>query len=285
MRIETYSEAGAFLDKAGAFLEQAEPINSLPLGMAHQLLRTPGNTTTPPFFATVQEGDVPQCAAVMTPPRPVLIYSPLADPHGACACLAAHLREQAWPVSGVLGPSGVATCFSELWQRQNDVSAEAKTRMLAYVLEEVIPPPPQDGQLRTATEEDTDQVIDWMLGFLTDINEPITREKAASRFSREIAAGDFFFWDNGRPVSMARRTRPTRNGICISGVYTPPELRGKGYATSCVARLSQELLDAGKRFCMLFADMANPTSNGIYRRIGYQPQMEFTSFVFSNPAE
>ena len=78
-------------------------------------------------------------------------------------------------------------------------------------------------------------------------------------------------WDHGGPVSMASATGPTPNGIRVNGVYTPPEHRGRGYATACVAALSARLLAEGRRFCFLFTDAANPTSNAIYQRIGYVP--------------
>lgn len=68
--------------------------------------------------------------------------------------------------------------------------------------------------------------------------------------------------------------------MAVNAVYTPPELRRRGYAASCVAVLSQLLLDSGREFCTLFADRANSTSNGVYRRIGYQPLGSFTQYDF-----
>ena len=64
---------------------------------------------------------------------------------------------------------------------------------------------------------------------------------------------------------------PTPNGIRIGAVFTPPDLRRRGYASACVAAVSQSVLDAGRKFCFLYADIANPTSNHIYQEIGYQP--------------
>jgi GNAT superfamily N-acetyltransferase len=65
-----------------------------------------------------------------------------------------------------------------------------------------------------------------------------------------------------------------------NAVYTPPELRRQGFATAYVARLSKELLDEGFAFCVLFTDLANPTSNSIYARIGYQAVGDFTLYRF-----
>jgi predicted GNAT family acetyltransferase len=68
--------------------------------------------------------------------------------------------------------------------------------------------------------------------------------------------------------------------MTVSGVYTPPELRCKGYATSCVAELSRNILQSGKKFCMLYTDLANPTSNSIYMKIGYWPVCDSVQHTF-----
>jgi predicted GNAT family acetyltransferase len=79
-----------------------------------------------------------------------------------------------------------------------------------------------------------------------------------------------YFWEiEGEPTAMAGVGSPTPSGIRVSAVYTPPERRGNGFATSLVAELSRRELVAGRRFCFLFTDLANPVSNRIYRRIGY----------------
>ena len=97
-----------------------------------------------------------------------------------------------------------------------------------------------------------------------------------------IRAGDIFVWESkaGEIVSMAQRTRPTVNVITIGLVYTPPELRGRGYASNCVAALSQHLLDSGWSICSLTTDLANPVSNHIYQRMGYRPVCDFNEYRF-----
>jgi predicted GNAT family acetyltransferase len=56
----------------------------------------------------------------------------------------------------------------------------------------------------------------------------------------------------------------------VSWVYTPGPLRRRGYAAACVAALSQQVLDRGAEAVMLYTDLANPTSNAVYQRIGYR---------------
>jgi hypothetical protein len=73
------------------------------------------------------------------------------------------------------------------------------------------------------------------------------------------------------PVTIAALARSTRRGVTVNAVYTPPEQRGRGHASALVAALSEEGLRRGKEFCVLYTDLANPTSNAIYQRIGYRP--------------
>ncbi|MBA3236059.1 MAG: GNAT family N-acetyltransferase, partial [Chloroflexi bacterium] len=91
-------------------------------------------------------------------------------------------------------------------------------------------------------------------------------------------------WVDGEPVSLCGVGGPTPNGIRIGPVYTPPAIRGRGYASALVAAVSQAEIDAGKRFCFLFTDLANPTSNHIYQTIGYEPVRDVDAYVFEKNA-
>lgn len=82
---------------------------------------------------------------------------------------------------------------------------------------------------------------------------------------------------------MAGSARPTKRAIAVNGVYTPPEWRSRGYATACVAALSELLLRRGFEFCVLYTDLSNPTSNAIYTRIGYRPVRDFLMYELMTP--
>ncbi len=97
---------------------------------------------------------------------------------------------------------------------------------------------------------------------------------------RHLQQGTAYLWENETPVSMASRVGITPNGARVSLVYTPPEHRRKGYCSTCVAALSQTLLNQGYRYCFLFTDQANPTSNHIYQAIGYQPVGDWHEYSF-----
>jgi predicted GNAT family acetyltransferase len=114
------------------------------------------------------------------------------------------------------------------------------------------------------------------------------RDRAEATLEHRLSspsAGILLWEDGGVPVSLAGWGGPTPNGIRVGPVYTPPELRGRGYATALSADLSQRLLDGrlfegGRRFCFLYTDLANPTSNAIYERVGYRRVAESAEIVF-----
>jgi predicted GNAT family acetyltransferase len=80
-------------------------------------------------------------------------------------------------------------------------------------------------------------------------------------------------------VSLVARKEPVFGVSRVGPVYTPPELRGRGYAGALTAHVSRRILDAGERAC-LYTDLANPTSNKIYAAIGYEPVADFVEYTF-----
>lgn len=81
-------------------------------------------------------------------------------------------------------------------------------------------------------------------------------------------------------MSIAASAGPTPNGIRIGPVYTPPEHRGRGYASAVTAAASQTELGMGRRFIFLFTDLSNPTSNKIYQQIGFEPVIDVDQLQF-----
>ncbi len=111
----------------------------------------------------------------------------------------------------------------------------------------------------------------------------LSDEEALAWARRGIGNGEVYLWvlSDGAIVSLLATTRPVSRVISIASVYTPPELRGHGYASRSVAALSQHLLDSGWQRCSLFTDLSNPTSNSIYQQVGYRPVRDFNEYDFS----
>ena len=138
------------------------------------------------------------------------------------------------------------------------------------------------GRLQKVKLNDLEIIKDWYISFNQEsLSKKIDKEKARSHVRKAIESGKYYGWENeGRLVSIASRARNTKNAVAVNFVYTPEEYRGNGYATATVAKLSQELLNEGYKYCCLFTDLANPTSNSIYKKIGYQPIADYLVYNF-----
>ncbi len=280
MKLTRYEAAAAFLARAEAWLEQNEAANNLIVGIAVRLAEHPDRIKQPPFLATVEANGALVAAAVMTPPHRVLLYSAGGADPAPLHLIADDLQAGGWCVPGVMAASATSEAFVRLWSAATGCAHCPALRERAYELRHVIPPAAAPGRLRPATETDLPLAADWTYRFMQDAGLPGTAEEAYEIAAQRIDDRDLFLWDDGGPVSMAAKTRHTTHGIVVSLVYTPRELRGRGYASACVAALSQKLLDAGWEFCALFTDLANPTSNDIYQRIGYRPVCDFNEYDF-----
>jgi hypothetical protein len=170
--------------------------------------------------------------------------------------------------------------MAEVWAARTGSRCRVAQRLRVYKLREVAIPPPQQGRLRLAKEEDVDLVARWHCAFQYDVHGRADEERARRVTRTRIREGDIYLWEDGQVVSVAMKNRPTRHGISVGLVYTPPELRGRGYATACAGELSRLLLDSGWEFCALFADLENPISNHVYLRIGYEPVCDFHEIRF-----
>lgn len=281
MDVEAYTDASDFLQQTQSVLEQDEVANNLMLGLCLRLQRFPERIKTAPYLATVTDEGALVVAAVMTPPHNLVLFSARPECAEALELLAHDLRAGSWHVPGVLGPAAVAEQFAVAWARLAGTSYKIHMQQRIYELRRVILPTPVPGRLRQATEADLEQVTQWVLAFQQEAMDEGTLADALEMAARRISDGDIYLWEEEQPVSMAAKTRPMAHGISVGLVYTPPGLRRRGYATACVAALSQLLLDSGWQFCVLFTNLANPTSNHIYQSIGYRPVCDFDEYSFS----
>jgi predicted GNAT family acetyltransferase len=281
MQLTIHPNADDFLQHTQAALEEDEVANNLMLGVAMRLQRSPELIKTPPYLATVSDDDGLVLAALMTPPYPLTLYARRADLGAAYELVARDCIAGGQPVQRVSGRVPLSRDFAGVWSRHTGAVGKLSTQMRVYELRQVIPVSPVTGHIRLATPVDLPLVAHWARAFVAEAvphDDPNVAEESARR---RVHNGDIFLWeDGGRPVSMAARSRPMHKGIVVNLVYTPPDLRGRGYATACVAALSQQLLDGGWQFCALFTDLSNPTSNSIYQKIGYRPVCDFDEYVF-----
>jgi predicted GNAT family acetyltransferase len=184
-------------------------------------------------------------------------------------------------VNGVNSSRKVAKQFSAIWTDRATLTSKIKMEEMIYRLDQVIFPEMPDGLFRKATLTDFQLLANWMPAFhLEALNEPLPPDEI-NHLKERIQSQSVFVWEKEAVVSVAMKTRETENGATIGFVYTPPELRGNGYAKAVVASLSQHLLDIGFKFCSLYTNLANKTSNFIYQKIGYMPIFEAVDIRFS----
>jgi uncharacterized protein len=279
-------DAAAFLSEAEELLLADEARHNLILGIAGTVRDSPDIYPLRSFWLA-RHGSRVVGAAMRTPPYNLILARP-ASP-AALAALAEAVSDE---LPGVVGSVPESEEFAELWAARAGVRARTNMRQGVYALEQVEPPLPAPGSPRVATADDRELVLRWWIAFGEEVLHEggPGRENAAAMVDHRLAspASGIILWeDEGEPVSLAGWGGRTPNGIRIGPVYTPPELRGRGYATALTAELSQRLLDGrlfdgGRRFCFLYTDLANPTSNAIYERIGYRRVAESAEVVFES---
>ena len=284
MNLITYQDADAFLREAQGVLEESEAENNLMLGLCLKMVRSSEEIEPAPYFATVKQNDDLLVAAIMTPPHKLIVHSDADARVEAFKLLAADLLAKGLPVPGVIGRSTVASTFAKAWEEVTGESTIQGMRQRIYRLTEVNQSQIPSGSFRAATQDDLTLLAQWILAFHHEAvpNNPLSDVQGTT--IRRIDHNEIFVWEDAGPVSVAARSRPTTNGVSVNLVYTPPEHRGRGYATACVASLSRHLLDSGFSFCTLFANLANPTSNHVYKKIGYRPVCDFAEWRFAATA-
>jgi hypothetical protein len=274
LRIERHADADGFLTAAQSWLLEAEAENNLLLGIALGW-RGRAPTDPPPYWVSVHDANGVAGCACRTPPHPLVLSR---MPATATALLADDVGAAYSSLSGVNGPTAGAEAFARVWIARHGDQWRTRFRLRLHELTRVsLPGTRAPGSLRKVVDADLPLAREWMDEYVRDTGiSPLAPDITQQLISR----GQLFFWlDRGNPRAMVASTRETRSGCAINTVYTPPQFRRRGYATAAVATLSETLLEAGRRFCCLYTDLANPTSNSIYAKIGYQPirdDMEIT---------
>jgi predicted GNAT family acetyltransferase len=222
----------------------------------------------PPIFAVgITEHDEVSFAAMRTPPWP-LLTSPL-EPADAEPLIDRWLEVDP-DVSALSGVPETARAIASAWERRTGGTSRRTFSEAMHVLEQVRDPPrPAPGTLRLPRPDERDLLVRWMEEFIGETGL-IGAAQAASMVDGRIRQQGLLVWEDGQPVSLVGVNPAVAGVVRIGPVYTPRPLRGRGYAGSAVAAVSRRALAGGADRCMLFTDLANPTSNKIYAEVGYR---------------
>jgi uncharacterized protein len=256
----------AVLAAAGEFLGTRPVVHNLILTLLHARVAHP----EPGRYWVAEDGGDVVGVLVQSPPDFHATVTPVPEhvvPEVVAACSAAGAD-----LPGVIGDAATAARFAGAWTEHHSSAARPVEGSRIYEVDRLVPPAGVAGRFRPAAPADRDLLVAWLRAFEVDAGNEQAIDPSEA-VDRRLPTGHFWLWDDDGPVSLAARTEPVCGVVRIQAVYTPPGRRRRGYAGACVAALSARVLDGGDR-CILYADLANPTSNGVYRRIGYRAAVE-----------
>ncbi|MCC5651349.1 GNAT family N-acetyltransferase [Nostoc sp. XA013] len=277
MQLHKFDNIQEFWDCTQAYLLQHQVENNLLLSILHTLLHNPERYVGKPYLAIVQTNGEILAVAIRTPPQKLILSK--AQNMDTLRLIAQDLRQEQLP--GIMGLAKEVEIFSQTWQTLTGQFYQRSVVMKIYQLTAVQRVSTARGYLRLATESDRSLLVEWLAAFLSEIDEAVS-EDVEHQVDNRLKQQNTYFWVDSTPVSIAssKQVLPTIGRINLA--YTPPEYRRKGYATACVAALSQKLLDQGCHHCFLIADLANPTANHIYQAIGYRPLSDWHEYSFTS---
>jgi uncharacterized protein len=265
MRVD---DVRAFRTRVAPLLAADEVRHSVPLGVLAAIEHDPGRYAAHHLWLADDGGTVAACA-FMTPPFRLL---PMGGPAGFDELIDA-IRSDGVPIPGVSGFLPEVEQFAERWTAITGESARVDMSMRVYTAAAVVQPTAAPGRMRAATDADRALLTEWAHAFAAETMLSEGPEEIARSVVGRIGAdpGIVIWEDGGIPVTLAGAVQSSPGIARVGPVYTPPEHRRRGYATSLVAEWTAELLRRGTERCMLFTDLANPTSNSIYQAVGYRP--------------
>ncbi|MCU5471915.1 GNAT family N-acetyltransferase [Bacillus paranthracis] len=264
IQLHVYEEIVNFKEEVTPFLEKNELENNLILGvlqMVHQ----------PIFMGIAKQGEEIAVVFLQTEEKKQIIVATSEMAEEDIVELAKKLAEVYPNVPGLIGNKKIVQRLAEEIAVLENKKTTVAMEQGIYELKQVKKKWNGDEVFREVNSDELTLIEQWIYQFCEDVNLPTTKEEAKQTAHTLITNHRLFGLEvDGKLVSVAAKTRPTKNNITVNFVYTPKEERKKGYASNCVAALSQRMLDEGYKTTTLYTDLANPTSNKIYQEIGYE---------------
>jgi predicted GNAT family acetyltransferase len=295
--LELIEDPAAFLAAAEGYL-RADPVLTTVVATVTQRARAEAGrgghepAGHPRWWALVRgaDGAVTGVAMRTAPFEPFPLYV-LPMPEAAARSLAATLHARGEAVAAVNGALEPTRALADETARLAGGVASVHEHMRLFELRELVEPvTPAPGRLRIATRDDLEVSLAWFTAFARDAAAQAGRpaeEAAGEQFDADdlrarIDHGQVWLWEDetGTVVHLTAYNLPAFGVVRVGPVYTPGAHRGRGLASTAVAAVSRDLLAAGHRVC-LFTDQANPTSNKIYRALGYEPVVDMVNMVIS----
>jgi len=275
--VRRFEDPAAFAARVQQWLVEDEAEHNILLGILPKLQAGLHEYETPVYLASIERDDRVCGCAFRTPPYKMGLTRLPADAAELLVDDVARLYES---LPSVLGREEDAGRFAEAWSRHAGVRWAFGSRQRIHRLDALIEPATVPaGRLRAARDDERALVVGWLDAFVEDTG--IGGAGGAAIADVLFSDRQVFLWDDRGPKALVGVPGFTPHGARVGYVYTPPDERGRGYATAATAALSRRLLDSGRRFCVLFTDLANPVSNRIYAKLGYVPVCDVVDAVFT----
>lgn len=253
-------------DRAGDFM-RADPFSTSVIGVhTSGVIAGKRPRGLEDLWAVVEAGGVVVGLAMHTPPHNIFLSRMMPE---AASRLAGAVNELGRAVPGVTGEATAVEVFAARWAELTGASTSVAVAMRMYRLGQLQAPAGVPGSARLAGTEDAGVVRAWFAAFHAETvrgAEPDTARLA----DRRLGAGEVMLWtDRHEAVSMAGCSAPANGVARVGPVYTPPGHRRHGYGAAVTASATGQALEKGAAHVVLYTDLANPTSNSVYRSIGY----------------
>jgi RimJ/RimL family protein N-acetyltransferase len=274
MDVLTFTDAAAFAPLVHPVIDRHPEFANILASNLDQTLHGPALET---YWFLIRDGEEPVGAAMYTPGSELFLTplpetSPDAAGPGPMTALAEALLLTGQRPAWANGPLETVSSFAGVWEERNNVTGRITQSTRLYGIGSRPQPAAALGAARPATEADLGWAAGWVRQFDLDAQTGRSPEHIESTLARRLARGRLLLWESGgTPVSMAGISRPVAGVARVGGVYTPKEHRRRGFAAAVTVAATRQGFDDGAARCILYTDLANPTSNGIYQSIGYRP--------------
>ncbi|GIE96159.1 GNAT family N-acetyltransferase [Paractinoplanes rishiriensis] len=280
MTWELTEDVEAFATTAGEFLRSRPVQHTVLLTLVGTLRRRGLHAygAGDPIFGRWRSPDGRTGGVLLqTPPHPMMFSSLPAE---AVPAAVEALGDR--PLSGANLLAGDVDVFVAGRRRRTGADAKVRMRTRLFRLDTLTPPAEPAGQARTATADDRELLLRWHAEFHDEIGEGHS-DSFGPLVDERLGYGGITLWEvDGEPVAMAIRSRVESGMVRVQTVYTPRAHRARGYGGAATTVVTRQALDLGAAHVVLVTDLANPTSNALYQRLGYRPIEDRVVVEFSS---
>jgi len=268
VKINRFESAVDFL-QASEDLRGLDPFRSNLIGSVALSVANGTRKYDQTFWWTVADSQgIVQSIAMRTAPHNLTVTPMSSDQAHRLAEVVAGVDPD---MPGISGSAQTVDFFVSRWNTLSGTQLALNSRELLYNLP-TLKIFYVNGELRPATSTDLPLILEWTRNFAMETG--LEMPQLESSVQTSIEEGRSYLWVyDGKPVSLAGHAplvqTPTGTVGRIGPVYTPPEYRRHGFAGSVTSALSEKLIRQGI-FVMLYTAAENETSNGVYKRLGFQ---------------